>query len=150
MSVAELASSLPRPARASELQAVLKAERTGSPFVVHRDADGTLCILRLTGERARQTIGRRGSNDIALPWDDQVSRVHAELERIGDCWAVADDGLSTNGTFLNGSRVGARRRPRDGDCIRVGSSVLLVRDPAQHRGSRASPDPHRAVLPAVP
>ena len=40
-----------------------------------------------------------------LDWDSEISRVHAALERIGDDWTVVDDGLSHNGTYLNGERV---------------------------------------------
>ena len=31
--------------------------------------------------------------------------MHAELTRIGDDWVVCDEGLSHNGTFVNGERV---------------------------------------------
>ena len=40
----------------------------------------TSCRTRLP----RVTIGRRPSCDVALPWDDEVSRVHAELVRMGE------------------------------------------------------------------
>jgi pSer/pThr/pTyr-binding forkhead associated (FHA) protein len=127
--MAVLAPSFPRPTRASELQRVIRAERAGSPFVLYRDDGEELRIKTLANARRRRTIGRDESNDLPLPWDWQVSRVHAEIERIGSCWAVADDGLSTNGTFVNGKRVVARRRLEDGDAIRVGASVLVFREP---------------------
>ena len=76
------------------------------------------------GERI--TIGRRPSNDVALDWDSEVSRVHAALERTGEDWTVVDDGLSHNGTFVNGERVTGRRRLRDGDVISVGGTVDRV------------------------
>ena len=31
--------------------------------------------------------------------------MHAELERVGEEWTLADDGLSRNGSFVNGERV---------------------------------------------
>ena len=37
---------------------------------------------------------------------------------------VIDDGLSRNGTFVNGERISGRRRLRDGDIIRVGASTI--------------------------
>ena len=49
-------------------------------------------------------IGRSEECDIALP-DDSVSRVHARLDRNGEGWMLVDLG-STNGTFVNGQRVG--------------------------------------------
>ena len=48
--------------------------------------------------------------------------MHAALERVGDDWTVVDDGLSRNGTFVNGERVTGRRRLRDGDVIAVGGT----------------------------
>ena len=36
----------------------------------------------------RLTIGRSESNGVALPWDAEVSRVHASLERLGDEWTL--------------------------------------------------------------
>jgi pSer/pThr/pTyr-binding forkhead associated (FHA) protein len=48
-------------------------------------------------------------------------------------WAVADDGLSTNGTYVNGKRVGGRQRLRDGDRLRVGQTVLAYKAGATSR-----------------
>jgi pSer/pThr/pTyr-binding forkhead associated (FHA) protein len=58
-----------------------------------------------------------------------VSRAHAELERIGGVWTISDDGLSRNGTFVNGERVARRQRLRDGDVMCVGQTVMLFRHP---------------------
>ena len=77
------------------------------------------------------TIGRRETNLIPLPWDGQASRVHAQIERIGDEWAIRDDGLSRNGTWVNGERLHGTRRLLDGDTIRIGRSLLVVRGHAQ-------------------
>ena len=37
---------------------------------------------------------------------------------------IADDGLSHNGTWVNGDRVRSRHRLRDGDVIAVGATTL--------------------------
>src|SRR5437763_10139216 len=105
---------------ASELKAQIEAERAGLPFLVYRDGSGQQRILTLTAERQRVTVGRGETNDIGLEWDTEVSRLHAELERIGSDWTVADDGLSRNGTHVNSERVVGRRRLRDGDVLRFG------------------------------
>ena len=42
-------------------------------------------------------------------------------------WTILDDGLSTNGTFVNGNRVRGRQRSRDGDRVRVGKTLLVYR-----------------------
>ena len=52
--------------------------------------------------------------------------MHAELVRMGDAWVVCDDGLSHNGTFVNGERVRGRRRLAAGDIVQVGASTLAV------------------------
>lgn len=114
---------------ASELQRQIELERGGAPFLVHRDDEGVQHLTSLA-ERERLTIGRDETVDIGLADDEQVSRVHAELELIGGSWVVVDDGLSTNGTFVGEERVGSRRRLADRDLIRVGDTGLLFRDPA--------------------
>ena len=95
-------------------QGALDAERLGVPFLLYRDGGGTQVILALSGPI---TVGRRAERDVALPWDTEVSRLHAQLEPVGSDWIVVDDGLSRNGTHVNGERVNGRRRLKDGDRI---------------------------------
>ena len=110
----------------------IAAERAGEPFVVYREATGSQCIVPL--EAGRQfMIGRRAEAEIRLDWDARVSGLHAELRRLGSQWLVVDDGLSRNGTYLNGERVVGRRRLRDGDQLRVGRTALVFRDPLRPR-----------------
>lgn len=108
----------------------IAAERRGTPFLVYRDAADHQAIFDLGEAGPRFTVGRRHDNDVALPWDEQVSRVHAEFERVGADRVLVDDGLSHNGTYVNAARVSARRRLRDGDTILVGATVLVFRAPA--------------------
>jgi hypothetical protein len=115
----------------AELKALLEAERHGSPFLVYRNDEGRQAIFALEDAGPRLTIGRRGDNDVALPWDEEVSRVHAQLEAIGPEWALADDGISRNGTYVNAERVTGRRRLRDGDRLCFGETVVLYRAPAE-------------------
>jgi FHA domain len=111
-----------------ELKALLEAEREGTPFVIYRGEAGEQVIVALQGGE-RLTIGRRGDNTVAIPWDEEVSRVHAQLEPLGHEWAVTDDGISRNGTFVNGERVTGRRRLRDGDRLCFGDTTMLYRAP---------------------
>lgn len=83
--------------------------------------------MELAAQPGRLTVGRGSANDVALPWDAKVSRVHCQLERLGGEWTVSDAGLSRNGTFVNEQRLSQRRRLREGDVIRVGSTRLTVR-----------------------
>jgi pSer/pThr/pTyr-binding forkhead associated (FHA) protein len=62
--------------------------------------------------------------DLSLSWDTEVSGLHAELQGLGGEWMIVDDGLSTNGTYVNDQRINGRQRLRDGDRIRVGRTLL--------------------------
>ena len=112
---------------AAELKERLDAERAGRALLVYRDDDDKQRILPLVADRL--TIGRGPGADLRISWDPEVSRAHAALERVGNDWAVSDDGLSTNGTYCNGERVRGRRRLRDGDQLRVGRSLVAFRAP---------------------
>lgn len=119
----------PKAERVAESKAVIAAERVGTPFLILRDGDDRFVVVPLGGHD-RLTLGRNDHNDLALPFDGRVSGVHAVLELLGGAWAVEDDGLSRNGTFVNGIRVGGRHRLRDRDWLRVGDTVVVFRNPA--------------------
>ncbi len=119
----------PHPRTARELAERLAAERAGVPFLLYRDEEDRQQIVALAGNRDRFTVGRDRANDITLWWDPEVSRAHAELERVAGEWAVADDGLSRNGTFVNGRLVQGRRRLENGDGVRLGGTVLAFSAP---------------------
>jgi pSer/pThr/pTyr-binding forkhead associated (FHA) protein len=131
----------------SELKAQIEAERAGAPFLVYRDGEGEQRILTLGASDGPLWVGRRPSVDVCLDWDGEVSGVHAQLEPGGGEWAVVDDGLSRNGSYVNGDRVTARRRLRDGDMLRFGSTVVLYRVPGDDGGDSTviSTDPVAAV-----
>lgn len=116
---------------APELQERIHAERRGVPFLVYRDAEKQQRLIGLDPERTPITVGRSEEAEIELSFDEEVSRIHAELQRIGDAWALVDDGLSRNGSFVNGERVVGRRRLRDGDALRFGAVVALYRAPGE-------------------
>jgi pSer/pThr/pTyr-binding forkhead associated (FHA) protein len=96
------------------------------PFFVFRDPGGRRQLFEPSDEASRFTIGRRSTCDVALPWDIEVSRLHAELVRLGADIVVQDEGLSHNGTFVNGERVHGRRRIHPGDTITVGATAIEV------------------------
>jgi hypothetical protein len=150
----------PHAATAVELKERMAAERRGHPFLIMRDADGAQVLVDLpeNGPPTR-TIGRAAECDIALPWDAQVSRVHAELVWVGRDWAIDDGGLSRNGTYVNGQRIAERRRLRDGDTLRFGETAMVFRRPSDAievasatvsasglPGPRSLSDAQRAVL----
>jgi len=118
-----------------EVKAMIEAERAGRPFVHWRDGTGAQQILMLTAEHQRVTIGRRAQSDVALPWDLEVSRAHALLEPVGEAWTVVDDGLSRNGSFVNGSRVHGRHRLHNRDRMCFGNTHVGFRDPVGAEGN---------------
>ena len=100
------------------------------PVLIYVDPNGTRRSVTLA-RRGLVTLGRRPEADVSLPWDAEISRLHAELmERAGE-WVVIDDGLSQNGTFVNGMRVEGRRRLTDGDLITIGRTNLTFCDPRE-------------------
>jgi CRP-like cAMP-binding protein len=100
-----------------------------SPFLVYRDGGGHEHLVPLEADHPRLTIGRGSTTDVWLDWDGEASRLHAALERYGADWTVVDDGLSRNGTFVNGERVRGRQRLDDGDIVRCGATELLFQAP---------------------
>jgi hypothetical protein len=112
-----------------ELEARRAAERIGDPFLVYRDDDGRQQIFSLPASATGVTVGRREEADVSIRWDPEMSRLHAELEQRAGEWTVSDDGLSQNGTWVNGLRLVGRRRLADGDLLRVGRTVFAFCDP---------------------
>jgi class 3 adenylate cyclase len=67
---------------------------------------------------------------VVIVEDDEISRVHVELELSAAGWMASDDGLSRNGTFVNGVRIARRHRLRDGDVLGIGRTRIEYRCPA--------------------
>ncbi len=75
-------------------------------------------------EGRKVVVGRQSGNDVVVP-DEQVSRKHAEIEeRTGNL--VVTDLNSSNGTFVNGTRISSPQTLRPGDTVQVGTTVLKV------------------------
>jgi pSer/pThr/pTyr-binding forkhead associated (FHA) protein len=109
---------------AEEQKARRAAELRGAPFLVYRDDKGRQKIVELDETARTLTVGRRFEADIALPWDREVSRLHAQFEFRAGEWTVDDDGWSQNGTFVNEIRLDGQRRLQDGDIIRCGQTHI--------------------------
>ncbi len=132
----------------SELKARIEAERSGWPFLLYQDREDRQHVFVFEPGSVDASVGRVPPADLLLGWDSEVSRRHARFERTQDDWVLVDDGLSSNGTFVNGERVTGRRRLNDGDSLRFGSTTMTFRSPVRAPAgpSDASEAPAEVVL----
>ena len=91
----------------------------------------------------------RPDSGVPLPWDREVSRLHAQLERVDADWTLRDDGLSRNGTFVNGERLHGERALHDGDTIRLGTTRLTYRIPGERTDRETRPAADARVAEAL-
>jgi hypothetical protein len=96
---------------------VVQASRSSRPRTC---ATSCTCGTRRppTKDRQRLAVGRSAECDVCLTSDPEVSRLHAELERVGSQRLIAHNGLSLNGTLVGPDGVLARERLRDSDPLR--------------------------------
>ncbi|HEV7206575.1 MAG TPA: FtsK/SpoIIIE domain-containing protein [Jatrophihabitans sp.] len=88
---------------------------------------GPAAGLTLPLTRGRLTIGRADTCDLTLA-DDRVSREHARLEVTATTVVLHDLG-SVNGTTLDGAPIGSGgQRLRPGSMVRLGDTLLAVRE----------------------
>lgn len=79
--------------------------------------------LRL--DRREITIGRADNSDLVID-DEYASTHHAKLVLINNDWLLQDLN-STNGTFLDGSRVGTPAAVKLNTPMRIGKTVFELR-----------------------
>lgn len=117
----------------AELKKLLEAERAGEAILVCRDGQSTQRLFVLAEDDGPLTVGRSPLTNLSLSWDPEVSSVHAEFQCVAGRWLVADDGLSSNGTFVNGRRITGRERLEHLDSIRFGRTTAVFRLPPSER-----------------
>ncbi len=76
----------------------------------------------LTSHEGAMSIGREAGNFVQLD-DNEVSRRHAEVRRVGESFVVGDL-KSSNGTWLNSRKI-ERAELASGDQIQVGRTILV-------------------------
>ena len=126
---AVLAQTLLMPTAPAGLKTRLKAMRTvlrehplpaGADAGVYvRGSDAEAC----TPLEECATVGSGPDCDLPLA-AEYVSRRHCRLWRADEDWMV-EDLESTNGVYVNGTRVERRALLRDGDVIQVGAATLM-------------------------
>ena len=88
--------------------------------VYHREKEQQGKRLELAG--SRMGIGRETDNDLVL-LDEGISRHHVRIERHKAGWLVMDVG-SRNGTLLNGEPLHGVKRLKNGDLLKMGSTIV--------------------------
>lgn len=78
-------------------------ETPGKALAIFDIQQGPLAVSKVPIPAPVVTVGQSASNQVVLA-DDSVSRRHARLEFEAGSWHVTDLD-STNGTYLNGTRV---------------------------------------------
>ena len=121
-----VASAAPAPSAAPAAKSSRKGESattTSAKTLVITSGPKTGLELPLSPEP--MTIGRSSESGLVIR-DDYTSSHHARLLLWGDQWMIQDLD-STNGTFLDGQRVGAPAAVTIGAPIKVGATTFELR-----------------------
>jgi len=98
-----------------------EVDRTDCLVVIYTK-EPTLLGKRFVLDESPNRVGRGTDNHIVLD-SDSVSRRHAHLEKRETQWLVSDDG-STNGTYCNDEQVLREVALRNGDRLKIGSTIF--------------------------
>jgi hypothetical protein len=102
--------------------------------------------IRITGGPAQGSnievgqelqIGRSAGAEGRLGDDPEISRQHARFTRNPQGQLVVEDLGSTNGTYVNGQRIGGPQVLNPGDTVQMGRSTLSVEGGAAEGGATA-------------
>ena len=90
-------------------------------------------------------IGRHADGVGRLGDDEEISRYHARVGLDAGGLCTVEDLGSTNGTFVNGSRISVPQALKQGDTIELGGSKLVVRElPTPAAANQPSDSPAEA------
>ncbi|MEX0678796.1 MAG: FHA domain-containing protein [Pirellulales bacterium] len=106
-------------------------------FVLCYELDGVAHEHALAEESL--VIGRAKDCNLCLPFNAEVSRLHATLTRATDGWVV-EDMSSRLGTYVNGEKISGSRRLRDKDVLVIGQVAIALRE-KKHGTETVSLDP---------
>jgi EAL domain-containing protein (putative c-di-GMP-specific phosphodiesterase class I) len=122
---------------------------TGTAVYLEGFVDESHAVWRTVVAPVPFRIGRRSDADLVL-MSNRVSHLHAEIHR-GDDALLLVDLDSTNGTFVNGERIGGPHRLEDGDIVHFGDQEfrLVVRETGPGDGDVESRDTPTRELSSV-
>ena len=121
-----------------------------SQFFLKKNPDGPEIEIR-----ASVKVGRLETNDLVLRDARYASRHHATLTLEGDKLYVVDAG-SSNGTFVNGHKIGVKTPLQNKDSVRFDTEEYVVRGPPVNDDSQKTvfrgvePDKTQFRAPATP
>lgn len=113
-----------------EAQCVCRTTAAGSVAPVSSAAPITFRLVSDTGivlsiPEGISVIGRESGSAQLIVQDPTVSRIHAEIEKSGARIILRDKG-SSNGTFVNGSKIATDTELRSGDVVQFGAVRMRV------------------------
>lgn len=123
ISISNLAGDFASPEADKPKTMVFRVDKSPSSMKSSGSADAQLLMSLTFGDKKELTIGRSETNDITLD-GLQISSRHARLLRSGQD-IVVDDLGSTNGVFVNGSRI-SRQSILPSDKVQIGSFELRL------------------------
>ncbi|MER3396088.1 MAG: hypothetical protein C4318_01300 [Acidimicrobiia bacterium] len=128
-----MAKSLAHETREIVRQGSAEFDPSAAIGVTKGGVPGSVYVVSAPNQRPRSiplrdemTIGRSLSCDISIPDDRFISQYHARISLQNNTCVVEDLG-STNGTYLNGTRVKGSARVERGDRISLGNTILEFR-----------------------
>ena len=95
---------------------------SSTPLVMDANGSNATTLVIIEGEL---TIGRADNSDLVVD-DEYASTNHAKLVLINNDWLIQDLN-STNGTYLDGGRVGTPAVVKLNTPVRVGKTVFELR-----------------------
>jgi S1-C subfamily serine protease len=94
-------------------------------------------------------LGRGEECDIVLD-DEKASRRHARVTVAGTGTVEVEDLGSTNGTYVDGARIGARTPLRAGSTLTIGNTVLVISGDTRSASATKLATPTAVPRPAAP
>ena len=146
-------------ARAMAKDPALRFESCGDVIDAARAVTPQLLRLNITGGNAAGTtidvadvflIGRDAAGQGSFAGDAEISREHARISRRPNGRYAIEDLGSTNGTFVNRTRIEQPHPLAAGDLIEVGATVLVVSAAPEAEAPQIAGDPPVSVAgPAI-